>query len=168
MHYLQYCKHLTVKITKWHNSCKTDPWAPVLLPNMHFWLLRCGENLNTIGETLHKLYSKTLKCWQNDRMNLWRTGWKQYTPIKLRFAGGIIELEVQCVVFFVVVENEFHFLFECCLYNDLRIQYMDSHFYTNPNQLKLKQLIHSAHEKQVTDLTMFIQKTFTLRNTLCY
>ena len=27
-----------------------------------------------------------------------------------------------------VVENEFHFLFECSLYNDLRIQYLDSIF----------------------------------------
>lgn len=67
-----------------------------------------------------------------------------------------------------VVENDYHFLFECCLYNDLRIQYMDSYFYTNPNQLKLKQLFQGTHEKQVIDLAMFIQKTFTLRNSLCY
>ena len=67
-----------------------------------------------------------------------------------------------------VVENEFHFLFECSLYNDLRLQYMDSYFYINPNHLKLKQLFQSTHEKQVTDIAIFIQKAFTLRNALYY
>ena len=37
-----------------------------------------------------------------------------------------------------VVENEFHFLFECYLHNDLRIQNLYSYFYENPNQFKLK------------------------------
>ena len=26
---------LTVRITKWHNSCNTDPSAPIFLSNMH-------------------------------------------------------------------------------------------------------------------------------------
>ena len=34
MHYQYYGKHLAVKITKWHNSCNTDPSAPFFLQNM--------------------------------------------------------------------------------------------------------------------------------------
>lgn len=61
-----------------------------------------------------------------------------------------------------VVENEYHFLFKCCLHNGLRIQYMGNYSYTDPNQVKTKlQLFHSTHQKQVTDLTLFIQKAFT-------
>ena len=30
-----YGKHLTVKITKWHNSCNTDPLALIFLQYMH-------------------------------------------------------------------------------------------------------------------------------------
>ena len=41
-------------------------------------------------------------------------------------------------------------------------------FYINPNHLKLKQLFQSTHEKQVTDIAIFIQKAFTLRNAWCY
>ena len=37
---------------------------------------------------------------------------------------------------------------------------MDNYIYTNPNQLKLKKLFQSTHEKQVTDLAMFIKKDF--------
>ena len=46
-----------------------------------------------------------------------------------------------------VIENEFHFLLECSLYNDLRIQYLDSYFYENPNHFKLKKLFQSTQEK---------------------
>ena len=67
-----------------------------------------------------------------------------------------------------VVENEFHFLFECPLYNELRRQYLDSYFYENPNQFKLKQLFQSTQEKQIIYLSIFIYKAFTLRNSVLY
>ena len=67
-----------------------------------------------------------------------------------------------------VVEYEFHFLFECPLYNELRIQYLDSYFYENPNQFKLKQLFQSTQEKQIIDISIFIYKAFTLRNSVLY
>ena len=40
MHYQYYGKHLAVKITKWHNSCNTDPSAPIFLPNMHCLIVK--------------------------------------------------------------------------------------------------------------------------------
>ena len=50
-----------------------------------------------------------------------------------------------------MVENEFHFLFECPLYSELRIQYLDCYFYEHPNNFKLRQLFNSSREKQATD-----------------
>ena len=67
-----------------------------------------------------------------------------------------------------VVENEFHFLFECPLYSELRIQYLDCYFYEHPNNFKLRQLFNSTREKQATDLSIFIYKAFTLRNVTLY
>ena len=67
-----------------------------------------------------------------------------------------------------VIENEFHFLFECSLYNDLRIQYIDSYFYQNPYHFKLKKLLQSTQEKQIIDLSIFIYKAFDLRNSILY
>ena len=67
-----------------------------------------------------------------------------------------------------VVEHELHFLLECSLYNDIRIQYLDSYFYENPNQFKLKKLFQSTQEKQIIDLSIFIYKAFTLRNSVLY
>ena len=48
-----------------------------------------------------------------------------------------------------VVENEFHFLFECPLYVELRTQYIDKYFYENPNHFKLKTLLQSTRENQI-------------------
>ena len=67
-----------------------------------------------------------------------------------------------------VLENEFHILFECSLHNDLRIQYLDSYFYENPNQFKLKKLFQSTQEKTLIYLSIFIYKAFTLRNSVLY
>lgn len=66
------------------------------------------------------------------------------------------------------VENEFHLLFECPLYNELRSQYLDSYFYVHPNQFKLKQLFQSTQVKQVIDLSIFMYKAFALRNSVLY
>ena len=66
-----------------------------------------------------------------------------------------------------VVENEFHFLFECPLYSELQIQYLEC-FYEHPNNFKLRQLFNSTREKQVTDLSIFIYKAFTSRNVTLY
>ena len=67
-----------------------------------------------------------------------------------------------------MVENEFYFLFECPLYSELRIQYLDCYFYEHPNNFKLRQLFNSTREKQATDLSIFIYKAFTLRNVTLY
>ena len=48
-----------------------------------------------------------------------------------------------------VIENEFHFLFECSLYNDLRLQYIDSYFYENPNHFKRFVLLRRAISPKV-------------------
>ena len=67
-----------------------------------------------------------------------------------------------------VVENKFHFLFECSLHNDFRIQNLDSYFYENPNQFKLKKLLQSSQEKQIINVSIFVYKAFTLRNSVLY
>ena len=67
-----------------------------------------------------------------------------------------------------MVENEFHFLFECPLNSELRIQYIDCYFYEHLNNFKLQQLLNSIRKRQATDQSTFIYKAFTLRNVTLY
>ena len=45
------------------------------------------------------------------------------------------------------LEDEFHFLFECELYSDLRYRYLKIYFRNRPNILKLKELMSSSNKK---------------------
>ena len=40
MYYQSQYKHLIVRITKWHNSCNTDPSAPFFLLNVHCLIVK--------------------------------------------------------------------------------------------------------------------------------
>ena len=40
MYYQSQYKHLIVRITKWHDSCNTDPSAPIFLSNVHCLIVK--------------------------------------------------------------------------------------------------------------------------------
>ena len=59
--------------------------------------------------------------------------------------------------------DEFHFLFDCELYSDLRHRYLKIYFWNRPNILKLKELMSSQNKKIICSLAIFIQKAFDMR-----
>ena len=63
------------------------------------------------------------------------------------------------------LEDEFHFLFECELYSDLKHRYLKRYFWNRPNILKLKELMSSSNKKIICNLAIFIQKAFDIRAT---
>ena len=48
--------------------------------------------------------------------------------------------ERMCLVCNVAIENEFHFLLECCQYNSIREIYIPKYYFTYPTNVKFKQL----------------------------
>ena len=73
-----------------------------------------------------------------------------------------------CLLIFILSVIFLGRMHVCLLYNELRIQYLDSYFYENPNQFKLKQLFQSTQENQMIDWIIFIYQAFTLRNSVLY
>ena len=61
------------------------------------------------------------------------------------------------------LEDEFHFLFECSLYADLRKQYISRYFIVRPSMYKLIELFKNDSKKTVRNLSIFIYKAFQLR-----
>ena len=49
------------------------------------------------------------------------------------------------------LEDEFHFLFECPLYNDLRTQYLNRYFVVRLSMYKLMELFNIKQRKQKND-----------------
>ena len=104
--------------------------SPITLAKLTLWPLnsyhtcvvlwcRCVENLKNIGQKLLKLFSKDVKMlteWRNhgmtesrnDGITELRTDWKQYTPLKLRFAGGIKSCKFVKNYFFIIIVLHAH------------------------------------------------------------
>ena len=61
------------------------------------------------------------------------------------------------------LEDEFHFLLECSLYNDLRRKYIKKYFWNNPSIPKFVDLLSSDNEHMNVNIAMFVQKGFEKR-----
>ena len=48
-----------------------------------------------------------------------------------------------------ILEDEFHVIFECPVYSDLRKLYIDKYYINRPSMLKLIELLNRYHKKQI-------------------
>lgn len=67
-----------------------------------------------------------------------------------------------------VLEDEFHFVCECSLYNDLRCQYIPFYYRRRPSMYKFIEMLTSENAKLLKCLSTFISKAFEVRNLFYY
>ena len=63
------------------------------------------------------------------------------------------------------LEDEYHFVIECCLYNSLRRKYIDQIYRVRPNMYKFVNLITSDNTRTINNLAIYVHKAFKVRNT---
>ena len=63
-----------------------------------------------------------------------------------------------------VLDDEYHFVLECRMLEDLRTKYIPSTHRTRPNMYKLIKLFDCTNENTVGNLSIFINKAFVIRN----
>ena len=61
------------------------------------------------------------------------------------------------------IEDEFHFVFECPLYNQLRSQLIPSYFRNRPSMFKFINLLNSRSKMKLTGLAKYVYKANVLR-----
>lgn len=66
------------------------------------------------------------------------------------------------------LEDEFHFLFECSIYTDLRRNHIRRYYINRPSMFKLVELFKTHYKKQLRDLSMYIFKALELRRNVVY
>ena len=66
------------------------------------------------------------------------------------------------------LEDEFHFILKCPLYTELRSKYIKKYYWNNANIPKFVELLSSANENLNKNLSVFIFKSFELRNNIYY
>ena len=63
-----------------------------------------------------------------------------------------------------VLDDEYHFVLECRMLEDLRTKYIPSTYRTRPNMYKLIISFDCKNENTVRNLSIFINKAFVIRN----
>ena len=66
------------------------------------------------------------------------------------------------------IEDEYHFVIECILYQDLRKQYISPYFWKRPSMFKFVNLINTTNKKCMRKLSVFIYQTFKQRTEILY
>ena len=54
------------------------------------------------------------------------------------------------------VGDEFHYLYKCSYFNDLRIRCLNRQYYINPNMEKTEQLFNVSNKTELLNLAKFI------------
>jgi len=63
-----------------------------------------------------------------------------------------------------VLDDEYHFVLECRILEDLRTKYIPSTYRTRPNMYKLIKIFDCTNKNTVGNLSIFINKAFVIRN----
>ena len=61
------------------------------------------------------------------------------------------------------LEDEYHLLFECSLYNDERVAYLKPYYLRNKSMFKAVELMQEYNSKILKKLAMYIHKCFEIR-----
>ena len=62
-----------------------------------------------------------------------------------------------------ILEDEYHFVFECSLYLAQRKNHISKYYWKRPSMMKLIELFSSENTKQLQKISVYMQKAFKLR-----
>ena len=61
------------------------------------------------------------------------------------------------------IEDEYHFVLVCTMYNELRVKYINRYYRRDPSVFKFIQLMSSDDTKTINTLSYFVYNAFNLR-----
>ena len=67
-----------------------------------------------------------------------------------------------------ILEDEYHFIFECPAYNEIRNQYIPRYYRIRPNMYKCTELLMTKSKSKIRNLACYIYKAFEIRNSIVY
>ena len=65
-----------------------------------------------------------------------------------------------------ILEDEFHFLFECNMYTDIRQKYLPIYYWRHPSMFKTIALFMSKNVNVIKNLAVFVFRAFEIRKEL--
>jgi hypothetical protein len=65
------------------------------------------------------------------------------------------------------LEDEFHFVLQCAMFNDLRVQYIPKRLWKRPSTFKFVELINTENHQILKNFACFVENAFKIRSS-CY
>ena len=62
------------------------------------------------------------------------------------------------------IEDEFHFIILCNVYNDLRVKYLPSYLYTNPSVHKFVNFFNTCNKNNILRMSKYIKEATERRD----
>ena len=62
------------------------------------------------------------------------------------------------------LEDEYHMILECALYNDIRTTLIPKYYYERPSMYKLVNLLNTPNDKLLKGVAKFIFKAFQIKH----
>ena len=81
-----------------------------------------------------------------------------------RWERPVIPYESRICTMCHKLDDEFHFLFECPRYHDIRRQYLPTYFRVRPSMFKCIELLNTNNDKTVRSLAKYVFEAFRVRS----
>ena len=91
-----------------------------------------------------------------------------HIDLQLKRGVGINQIRYLWKIDCNTLEDEFHFILECPLYQDLRAEYIKRYYWVRPNMPKFIELLKSENKTTINKLSVYIFKSFQKRNEIFY
>ena len=66
-----------------------------------------------------------------------------------------------------LIEDEYHFVIECSLFNEIRSKFIHKYYWKRPSMFKFVELINSSNQKTIRNLSSFIFKHSNVALNFC-
>ena len=125
-----------------------------------------GTNIYKIFKTQFKQseYIKILSTYQCKKLIAFLTR-NHRLPVEVGRWRSIPSNERKCTHCTDDIGDEFHYLFQCTIFQEDRRKYLKTHLYTRPNTLKLQQILSSENTQELKKLSIFVEKIMKTINT---
>ena len=101
----------------------------------------------------------------------------KYTMTRFRFGVSDIKVhksrfkvynvdDLKCPLCLSAVDNEVHFVLCCPAFDDLRYEFIEPKYFSNPCEFQLVLLLDTQNERALKNLALFVYKAFSRRKTL--
>jgi hypothetical protein len=136
-------------VSKWNSQLNES--SDALLYREIKTVFEYSSYLKDISVPRHRYALLRFLC-KNSRIPVVTGKWQHPRPYHLRLCENC-----------GILGDEFHFVFSCTIFEELRLQYIPRYYRINPSMVKFIEILKSQHKKTIRNLSIFLFKAMNMQ-----